>query len=254
LSQVLQATIIQFAAEAHRRKMPYNAGSLYWQLDDCWPVASWSGIDYFGNWKALHYHARRFFAPVLVSIAEEHGAIRAYVVSDRREETAIRLLVRLVDFDGRELWRRESHERVPANSSAAYLTVGEAELFAGPMASERATEPAAGSVRRDRIVLVAEAFDGLHRLGRSLHYFARAKDLALDDPGLELEVIPGDDRHTVVQVRARKLARSVRVSANSAEGTFSDNYFDLLPGESVTLDWTGPRAKSYEVISVRDSY
>ena len=65
VGQVLQATVIKYGAEAHRRAMAAR-GSLYWQLDDCWPVASWSGIDYYGRWKALHYYARRFFAPVLV--------------------------------------------------------------------------------------------------------------------------------------------------------------------------------------------
>src|SRR6202142_2848424 len=105
LSQVLQATVIKYGAEAHRRRWPYNAGSLYWQLDDCWPVASWSGIDYYGRWKALHYAARKFFAPVLVSPVEDDGNLRVYVVSDRRADLHAKLVVRLVDFEGKELWR-----------------------------------------------------------------------------------------------------------------------------------------------------
>src|SRR4029077_38889 len=119
MSQVLQATVIQFGAEAHRRRWPYNAGSLYWQLDDCWPVASWSGIDYYGRWKALHYAARRFYAPILVSPVEEAGNVRVYVVSERLTDTRARLTLRVVDFDGAtssnrdgsknggELWRTE---------------------------------------------------------------------------------------------------------------------------------------------------
>ena len=55
--------------------MGHNWGSLYWQLDDCWPVASWSSIDYYGRWKALQYSARQFFAPVLVSPVEEKGVV-----------------------------------------------------------------------------------------------------------------------------------------------------------------------------------
>ena len=76
--------------------MGRNWGSLYWQLDDCWPVASWSGIDYFGRWKALHYVARRFFAPVLVSPVEDKGTVNVWIVSDRR--TAPPLLPVLLVF------------------------------------------------------------------------------------------------------------------------------------------------------------
>jgi len=61
LSQVLQAEAIKVGAEHLRRQRPNTMGSLYWQLNDCWPVASWASIDYFGRWKALQYYARRFY-------------------------------------------------------------------------------------------------------------------------------------------------------------------------------------------------
>ena len=104
LSQVLQANVIQFGAEAHRRRMPYNMGSLYWQLDDCWPVASWSSIDYYGRWKALQYAARRFFAPVLVSPVDDNGTLRVYAVSDRRTD----LPAHLTSAAGRSRRRRRA--------------------------------------------------------------------------------------------------------------------------------------------------
>ena len=71
LSQILQGMAIKYAVEHWRRAMPRGMGTLYWQLNDCWPVASWSSIDYFGNWKALHYMARDFFAPLLISGLED---------------------------------------------------------------------------------------------------------------------------------------------------------------------------------------
>ena len=73
VGQVLQGIVIKYAAEAHRRAMGHNWGTLYWQLDDCWPVASWSSIDYYGRWKAEQYFARKFFAPVLVSPVDRQG-------------------------------------------------------------------------------------------------------------------------------------------------------------------------------------
>ncbi|MBV9945424.1 MAG: glycoside hydrolase family 2 protein [Myxococcales bacterium] len=279
-SQLLQAVIIRYAAEAHRRRMPYNAGSLYWQLDDCWPVASWSGIDYFGRWKALHYFARRFFAPVLVSTTEEDGIVKVYLVSDRREDLEARLLLRVVDFDGRETWRDERRVRVASNASTVH--------FEGPGPTLLAGSP------KERAVFVAELFEGARRLGRSLHYFVRWKDLALDDPELRVEAASAGGRGAgegvLLAVSARKLAVGVRVApigpgggalseegpayaaackegkgatghkgdtgdkGNTGDGMPSDNYFDLLPGETVPLVWAGVTGRGYRAISLRDSY
>ena len=83
VSQVLQAEAIKAAAEHLRRIMPRCTGSLYWQINDCWPSISWSGIDYFGRWKALHYYARRFYKDILVGPTEENGIVNIHVVSDR---------------------------------------------------------------------------------------------------------------------------------------------------------------------------
>jgi beta-mannosidase len=238
-SQVLQATIIQYAAEAHRRRWPYNAGSLYWQLDDCWPVASWSGIDYFGRWKALHYHAKRFFAPTLVSAVEEEGALRTYVVSDRREPAAGRLVQRVVDFDGREIWRKEADVVVEPNTSKVYASVVPGEVLSGADAH--------------RSVFVAELFEGGRSVGRTLHYFAPTKDLDLPNPEVALEVLSHSASGATLRVASRRLAREVRLSSTT-DGTFSDDYFDMLPGDVLTIEWRGSSAARFEATSIRDTY
>jgi beta-mannosidase len=245
VSQVLQARVIEYAAEAHRRRMPYNQGSLYWQLDDCWPVASWAGMDYFGRWKALHYAARRFFAPILLSTVEEGGEIRVHGVSDLRTETAGHLSVRMLDFEGHEMWRKESEVKLAANHSGVVFALAQAEAL-------RHIDPT-------RVVLVVElAGASGGRLARSLFYFAKTKDLALPDPELSVLVTPdGAGEGATVRVSARRLARDVRLDADPApaerEQMFSDNYFDLLPGESVTVDWKGPPPR-VTATSIRDSY
>ena len=83
VSQVQQAEAIKVGAEHLRRNRPRTMGSLFWQLNDCWPVASWSSIDYFGRWKALHYYARRFYNDLLVSPVMNNGTVDVYVVSDK---------------------------------------------------------------------------------------------------------------------------------------------------------------------------
>ena len=240
LSQVLQATVIQFAAEAHRRRMGYNGGSLYWQLDDCWPVASWSSIDYFGRWKALHFYARRFFAPVLASTSEERGRLRVYGISDRRTESPVRLALRTLDFEGRVLFARSLELSLEANASKVYFEAALDEVLGGRPPRE--------------VVFVAELFEGAQRLSRSLHYFAKTKDLELPDPELQLERGTPEAGHTELQLRARRLARAVRLTSPGSEDSFSDNYFDLLPGEAIQLEYRGAAPQKIEVRSLRDSY
>lgn len=248
VSQVLQATVIQFAAEAHRRKMPYNWGSLYWQLDDCWPVASWSSIDYFGRWKALHYHAQRFFAPLLISIIEEAGLLRVYGVSDRRSPTAARLELRILDFAGQVSYQRQLAVTLAANASQVYFEVPRAELLGG--------QDARG------VVFVAELREGQQLASRSLHYFVKSKELELPEPELQLEQGAARDGRTPLRLRARRLARAVQLSAVAsapardpfADPRFSDNYFDVLPGELRELEYQGPPPARIALRSLRDSY
>jgi beta-mannosidase len=274
MSQVLQATVIQYGAEAHRRRWPYNAGSLYWQLDDCWPVASWAGIDYFGRWKALHYAARRFFAPILVSPVEEKGALRVYVVSDRRADTRAHLSLRLVDIDGDaaatgkpaparrtgDLWRSERDVIVKANASELSFTAWTKDLL-------KDLDPG-------HVVLVAEltepAATGGALLSRNLFYFVKTRDLALSPPELKTAVEVDPARGTAtIRVSARRLARAVWLSTVeaggvAAGGTFSDNFFDLLPGETATVTFTPAAqtplpdaahlASSLRALTVRDTY
>ena len=85
LSMVLQAEGIRYGVEHWRRHMDRVAGTLYWQLNDCWPVASWSSLDYFGRWKALHYAARRFYAPLMLSIEDKPPVHGIYLSSDLRD-------------------------------------------------------------------------------------------------------------------------------------------------------------------------
>jgi beta-mannosidase len=130
LSQVLQAEAIKVGAEHLRRQMPNTMGSLYWQLNDCWPVASWASIDYYGRWKALQYYARRFYDDVLVSPFRHDGKVDVYVVSDKLQPVTGQIRTRLLDFSGKSLVDKMQDVQVAAQSSAVYFTLDEKELMA----------------------------------------------------------------------------------------------------------------------------
>jgi hypothetical protein len=123
VSQVLQAEGIKIGAEHFRRSRPETMGSIFWQLNDCWPVASWSSIDYYGRWKALQYYARRFYAPILVSPHVEDGSLKVYIVSDKTEAKPATLRVRLMDFDGKVLLE-DSRPWMSLRSPARSISTG----------------------------------------------------------------------------------------------------------------------------------
>ena len=80
--------------------MPYNMGTLFWQHNDCWPVASWASRDYYGRWKAQHYYVRKAYDDILISSVVEGDDLKVYAVSDRLENTSGRLQLQVCQFDG----------------------------------------------------------------------------------------------------------------------------------------------------------
>ena len=133
-SQLLQAEAVKYGVEHWRRNRGRCMGTIYWQINDCWPVASWSSIDYFGRWKALHYFARRFFAPVMISCCEEgemtqrpscvseyhdiEKSVRLCVSNETRREISGIVRWALRDASSGVLRSGEERVRVPALSSA----------------------------------------------------------------------------------------------------------------------------------------
>ena len=118
VSQLVQAKGITMGIEAQRKAKPYNMGSLYWQLNDCWPVISWSSIDYFGNWKALHYKAKKSFQDVLISSHLKENKISTYIINDKLGIYKDTLHLKIIDFSGKELWSHKKKITVGQNTSA----------------------------------------------------------------------------------------------------------------------------------------
>jgi beta-mannosidase len=246
VSQVLQAEGIKIGAEHFRRSRPETMGSIFWQLNDCWPVASWSSIDYYGRWKALQYYARRFYAPILVSPHVEDGALKVYIVSDKVNAEPVTLRVRLMDFDGKLLLEETQTVDVAPLASKVYLD--------WPL--KKLTD--AGAADTSRVFVVAELSAGGAQLSRNLVYLAPVKHVYLKPAHLKVEAT-GAKGSFKIRVSSPVLARSVYISFGNLDVQLSDNYFDLLPGETVeitaksagTLDALKSQLK---VISLTDAF
>ena len=107
---------MRIGLEAHRRSQPYCMGTLYWQLNDCWPVASWSSRDYFGNWKALHYAAQDVFAPISISIEKNKNKnFNIWVISDTTNFIDT-LVINIYSLNGKLLFKRTKAIEIQAKS------------------------------------------------------------------------------------------------------------------------------------------
>jgi beta-mannosidase len=221
-SQVLQAEGIKIGAEHFRRIRPLNMGSLYWQIDDCWPVASWSSIDYYGRWKALQYYARRFYSDLLISPFVEKGEINFYIVSDRTKETAAQVNVSLLDFDGHVLTSTSKNVAVASLASKSYLSIPVSKLLEG----------------RDKksVMVVCELLVNGKAVSRNEYFFEPFKNLNMPAPQITWDVVPMRGGFKIA-LTSDKFAKAVYLSLPNVDGFFSDNYFDLLPGQKMEVEF-----------------
>jgi len=223
VSQVQQAEAIKSAIEAHRSRMPYCMGSLYWQLNDCWPVASWSSIDYFGRWKALHYFAKKAFNKFLISPRIEKDKIVIYAVSDSLDPFNAQLKLKLTDLKGKVLNSIQSTVAIKSNSSTKIYETETKSLL-------QDADPC-------NIFLFAELKINDRTLSDNIFYFVHPKDLVLPKPMIKTKVEKaGNCFHLILE--SNELAKNVYLSTIKGEGFFSDNYFDLIPGKKVIITFS----------------
>ena len=219
LSQIMQAEGIELAAEHLRSARPQSMGSLYWQLNDVWPGPSWASVDYFGRWKALQYHAKRFYAPVDVVPIRRDGTTKVFVVSDRTVAFDAQLRTRVYAMDGKLLHESAQPVKTAALSSTQALTLADADLLQG-------ADPR-------RTVAVFELLEHGKPVTQHVLYFGLAKDIALpSQPQLEAQWLDGGKR---LRISAKRLARGVWIDLGALDVKLSDNAFDLLPGQHVDI-------------------
>jgi beta-mannosidase len=217
LSQVMQAEAIELEAEHLRASRPRSMGSLYWQLNDCWPAASWASIDSFGRWKALQFHARRFYNDLLIAPIRQDGTTNVYAVNDRTTPVQASVHMQVMSFDGRVL-------------SEATTPVAMA-----PLSSTRVNSLADDTLLKDAdpattMVVFTMNVDS-KAVSRQIVYFRMARDLKLPQAKVTAQVTQVA-RGLELTLHADTLARDVWISFGDQDATLADNAFTLLPGET----------------------
>ncbi len=225
-SQLLQAEAIRYGVEHWRRNRGRCMGAIIWQLNDCWPVASWASIDYYGRWKAMHYAAKRFFAPVMIS-AEEEGELSQNPRINEYRTTPIERSIRLNVAN-------ETMQPVSGEVRWSLRTADGAILRAG---SENVTVPALSALWLDKIDFTNEATLTGHyvsfafivedvAVSEGTAIFCAPKHFDFCDPRLTA-TLDGDE----IVVTAHAFARQVWIESEDADLLLADNAFDMNPGE-----------------------
>lgn len=231
LGQVMQAEGLKIGIEAHRNVMPYNMGSLYWQINDCWPVASWASIDYYRNWKAMHYFVKKAFEPIIVTaqVVEDSTIIR--VVSDKLEtiENA-KLTLKVIDFGGKEYYNKSQDISIPTNTASILLKAKDSEFDVAP---------------NGQSILKMEIEKDGEVIANNTLFYSKMKDVELPKPQIAFEVKEqGDD--FLISIKSDKLVKNLWLNIDGVEGFFSDNYMNVLPGETIEILFTPKQNISIE--------
>ena len=214
VSQLVQAYGIRKAIEAQRRSMLRCMGTLYWQLNDCWPVISWSSLDYYNRWKALHYAAKEAYKDVLISFEENENDISVFVISDKLNDLPVKLHTKLLGFNGKAIREMNKENILKASSSQVYQKVSLKDIS-----------------KKDQF-LVTTIYSGDSVIAENLFYFVSPKNILLPEVNIKKEIteIPNGYR---IKLMSDNLVKNLFLQIN-AEGHFSDNYFDLLPNQAKT--------------------
>ena len=220
MNHVLQGDAIKTAIESHRRQMPYNMGTLFWQHNDCWPVASWASRDYYGRWKAQHYYVRKAYDDILISSVVEGDDLKVYAVSDRLENTSGQLQLQVCQFDGTVVHHWGKSVGISGNDSRVCFSAPLAKLLEG--------------ANRGTVYVRVDYTDKSGRVYHNNYCLGKQKDMDYPKVDLQTEVRSIEGGYEVM-VSADKFARAVCLSVADNESVYSDNYFDVQPKSSVQV-------------------
>lgn len=241
ISQLIQAEGVRYGSEHFRRNYGRCMGILYWQLNDCWPVASWSSIDYYHRYKALHYHSKKFYAPVLISIEESRDNAKVVVTNDTLETKKFKYHGRLLKLDGTLLMDDAFDIEVHKQSK---LEIGNYDFDYDIK-------------EKMNMVFDVQIVDEHGVVSSNQVSFVPDKHLMLNKPVYQISISKENTSYQL-SITSDTYAKYIEIDFND-DTRFSDMYFHLLPNETKIITFTSNQSvkeleNSLKVRSLVDSY
>ena len=218
VSQLLQRDGMKTAIEAHHRAKPYCMGTLYWQLNDCWPVTSWSAIDYNYKPKALYYETKKLFNDITISVKEEKNDYQIFIVSDKQTDAKGTLNISIKNMKGHVLYTQTDNVTLLANESKMYFKINKSdmEIFT-----------------KNEIYLSCEFIDVKGKLiTKTIYCFVKPNKLQLQTPDITINF---SKEKNCLMVSSKTFVKDLYMYSNNPEITLSDNYFDLEPNQTIEI-------------------
>lgn len=212
-SQILQAEAMRHGVEHWRRNRGRCMGTLYWQLNDCWPTSSWSSVDYYGRWKALHYAAKKFYAPILLSAKEDGTTVELHLSNESLQDWTGEITWYLMKQNGEIIEEDRLVVKADKLSSTCIVT----KDF--PLTPEESRD----------VFLYYKLEQGKNKISSGSVLFVPDKHFNYISPELSLECYENDDLY-IISAKSQSFARFVELSISGIDAVFSDNYFDLPSG------------------------
>jgi beta-mannosidase (EC 3.2.1.25) len=246
LGLVMQGNGMEEAVEANRRGRPYCMGALYWQINDDWPVVSWSSIDYYNNWKAQHYRMRDVFAPLALGVKFADNKLNYYTMSDYLNDIDnLKLTIQVIDFSKGVVKELKEKVNAKANSSQVVKSIDVLSLI-----SE--------SDKANTVIRAGLSDDKGKTISTKDYFFYWPNKLNLPETKVNTKITYADGKYTVT-LTSPKLAKDVFIEIPVLGARFSDNFVDLMPGEKRVIEITSPQLKASEktpitIRHIRETY
>ena len=230
---VMQGNGMEESVEAMRRGRPYCMGALYWQINDDWPVVSWSSIDYYGNWKAQHYRMRDVLSPLALGVDEKEGVLHYYTLSDLlTDRDELTLTVQVIDFS--KGIQKEFREKVNATANASTI-----------VKSYTLTDLVKEKEKKHTLIHAFLSDSDGEVISRKDHFFYWPNRLELPETMVKSSIQYADGEYRVL-LSSKKLAKDLFLEIPIQGARFSDNFIDLLPGEQRTIIIRSPELRAVD--------
>ncbi|MCX7821039.1 MAG: hypothetical protein N2258_05115 [Brevinematales bacterium] len=233
LSQLLQAEAIKYGVKHFRIKSDICRGAIYWQLNDCWPVASWSSIDYYGRWKALHYYAKKFFSPIMLASDIENNLVKIYLLNDNYEEQYFTFKFKISTFSGTKIYQTEKNVKTPPFGSQLIF-----EYFI--------TE----NVNPREIYIDFGLYSSEVEIYRDFDFLTKPKHFIWSHPAISLDFTEDENFYQII-LKTDNFAKNVEIDFESYDIILSDNYFDIPSEETKTVYISKSEYKNLKLTDIK---